>query len=118
MARERKNPRRRLSAYRCMWLMAMFDLPVDTKPRRKAYTQFRKALLKDGFLMLQFSVYARFLPSEEAAETHRRIVRSAIPDLGEVRLMCVTDRQYERMEVFFGKKPRPAEEPPPQIMLF
>ena len=65
-------PRRvNLSAYRCMWLIAMFDLPVETAENRRDYVRFARPL-KDGFMMLQFSVYARFIPSEEAAEAHRR----------------------------------------------
>ena len=106
------------SAYRSMWLIAMFDLPVETPANRRDYTRFRKSLLKDGFMMLQFSVYARYLPSEEAADAHRRTVRSVIPPLGQVRLITVTDHQFGKMEVFYGKKPREPEEPPPQIMLF
>ena len=106
------------SAYRAMWLLAMFDLPVETPTNRRNYTRFRKALLKDGFMMLQFSVYARYIPSEEAAETHRHTIRSVIPPLGQVRLVAMTDHQFGRMEVFYGKKPKEPEEPPPQIMLF
>lgn len=107
-----------LSAYRAMWLLAMFDLPVETKENRKDYTRFRKTLLKDGFMMLQFSVYARYIPSEEAAEAHRRTVRCAVPPLGQVRLVALTDHQFAKMEVFYGRKPREPEEPPAQILLF
>lgn len=107
-----------LSAYRSVWLMAMFDLPVETPDNKRDYVRFRKALLKDGFMMLQFSVYARYIPSEEAAEAHRRTIRSAIPPLGQVRLMAVTDLQFGKMEVFYGKKPREPEEAPEQILLF
>lgn len=107
-----------LSAYRAMWLVAMFDLPVETKDNRRDYARFRKTLSKDGFMMLQFSVYARYIPSEEAAEAHRRTVKSAIPPLGEVRLVALTDHQFAKMEVFHGRKPREPEEPPKQIMLF
>ncbi len=107
-----------LSAYRCMWLLAMFDLPVETAENKRDYVRFRRALLKDGFMMLQFSVYARFIPSEEAAEAHRRTIRQVIPPLGEVRLIAVTDHQFGRMEVFYGKKPREPEEIPEQILLF
>src|SRR5579872_1016317 len=99
-----------LSAFRPMWLMAMFDLPVEEKEDRRNYARFRKALLKDGFMMLQYSVYARYIPSEEAAEAHRRIVRIAVPPLGQVRLIAVTDHQFEKMEVFYGRKPRKLEE--------
>lgn len=106
------------SAYRTMWLMAMFDLPVDTGELRREATRFRKELLKDGFMMLQFSVYARYIPSEEAAEAHRKRIRRAIPPEGQVRLMAVTDHQFGRMEVYYGRKSQPAEAPPNQLLLF
>jgi CRISPR-associated protein Cas2 len=101
-----------------MWLIAMFDLPVETAENRRNYTRFRTALLKDGFMMLQFSVYARFVASEEAAEAHRIRVKSCIPSLGQVRLLAITDHQFAKMEVFYGKKPRTPEEIPEQILLF
>lgn len=107
-----------LSAFRPMWLMAMFDLPVEDKIDRRNYARFRKALLKDGFMMLQYSVYARYLPSEEAAEAHRRTVRVAVPPLGQVRIIAVTDHQFGKMEVFYGRKPRAPEEPQSQMLLF
>jgi CRISPR-associated protein Cas2 len=101
-----------------MWLIAMYDLPIETMDNRRDYTRFRKALLKDGFMMLQLSVYARFIPSEEAAEAHRRTIKSCIPPLGQVRLLAITDIQFAKMEVFFGKKPRSPEDIPEQILLF
>ncbi len=107
-----------LSEYRAMWLFAMFDLPVDTREARRQYTRFRKALLADGFSMLQFSVYARYCPSEEASRVHYNRVRIALPPEGQVRLLFVTDRQFGKMEVYYGKKRKPVEDPPPQMMLF
>src|SRR5690606_12564209 len=56
-----------ISGYRCMWVVTMFDLPVDTKAARRAYAQFRKKLLRDGFTQMQFSVYIRHCASEENA---------------------------------------------------
>lgn len=107
-----------LSAYRAMWMVAMFDLPVETKENRRHYVRFRNALLKDGFMMLQYSVYARYIPSEEAAEVHRRTVKLVIPPLGQVRLVALTDHQFGKMEVFFGRKPREPEKAPEQFLLF
>jgi CRISPR-associated protein Cas2 len=101
-----------------MWLVAMFDLPVDTKRARKAYTQFRKTLLKRGFTMLQYSVYARYCPSEQASDTHRKHVERALPDNGQVRVMAITDQQFAKMQVFFGKNRLPAEGVPDQLLLF
>ncbi|MGQ9652288.1 MAG: CRISPR-associated endonuclease Cas2 [Phycisphaerae bacterium] len=107
-----------LSGYRPMWLFAMFDLPVTTPTARRQYAQFRNALLKEGFSMLQFSVYARYCPSEEATEVYRRHIRAVLPPEGQVRLLSVTDRQFGKMEVYFGKKRKATEDPPVQLMLF
>ena len=104
--------------YRIMWMFAMFDLPVETKAHRKAATQFRKNLLKLGFTMLQFSVYAKHLPSEDAALHLHHIVELAVPDEGQVRVLTVTDRQFGKMAVYFGKKRGEAEPAPEQIELF
>ena len=107
-----------ISAYRVMWLFAMFDLPVETRDHRREYAQFRKKLMKAGFTMLQYSVYAKHLPSEEASDSLRATVRAALPPHGQVRLMAVTDHQFGKMDVFYGRKRRAAEEPPLQITLF
>ena len=107
-----------LSGYRAMWLVAMFDLPVTTRDARRQYTQFRKALLREGFSMLQYSVYARYCVSEETTQRHRRRLRALLPSDGQVRIMSITDRQFEKMEVYFGKNRAPVENVPPQLLLF
>ncbi len=107
-----------LSAYKYMWLFAMFDLPVDTDQAKKEYTRFRKTLLDMGFWMMQYSVYARFFASEEATEVHRRKIRHALPPDGEVRLLSVTDRQFGKMENYIGKKRKGNEKAPEQLLLF
>ena len=55
----------RLNAYRIMWLFVFFDLPTNTKTERRHAVQFRKALEKDGFTMMQYSVYVRHCASKE-----------------------------------------------------
>lgn len=107
-----------LSEYRGVWIFAMFDLPVLSKEERRRATQFRKLLLTLGFEMMQFSVYARYFPREEAAETIRKRLRKGIPPAGQVRLMLVTDKQFGKMEIFYGKKRADAESPPDQLQLF
>ena len=107
-----------LSDYRFMWIVAMFDLPTDTKKARRAYTQFRKALLKDGFTMMQYSVYIRHCASRENVEVHVRRVERSLPDDGEVRILTVTETQFKRMRVFWGKRRKPPPPPPAQLELF
>jgi CRISPR-associated protein Cas2 len=101
-----------------MWLFVMFDLPMDTKAARKHYAQFRKKLLNDGFVKMQYSVYIRHCASEENADVHTGRIEGCVPPDGEVRLMRVTDKQYERMHIFWGKKRKPPERPAAQLELF
>jgi len=107
-----------LSGYKAVWLLTMFDLPVDTRNARKRYAEFRKTLLKQGFSMLQYSVYGRFCASEESAQTHRNRVRAALPPEGYVRLLMVTDHQFAKMESYVGKADREPEKGPLQLALF
>jgi CRISPR-associated protein Cas2 len=107
-----------LSGYRFMWLVVMFDLPVDTKRARKAYAQFRKELLRNGFARMQYSVYIRHCASLENTDVHTKRVEAMVPDDGEVRLLTVTDKQFERMQVFWGKRRKPPEPAPAQLELF
>jgi CRISPR-associated protein Cas2 len=96
----------------------MFDLPTDTKKARKDYTDFRKSLLQDGFTMLQYSVYVRHCASEENADVHYNRVKCFLPPDGEVRLVTITDKQFGRMETFWGKLRKPPERIPRQLELF
>lgn len=108
----------RLSSYRSMWLIAMFDLPTDTRDARRSYAHFRKVLLRDGFTQLQYSVYGRHCASEENTAVHFRRVERNLPPDGEVRLLAVTDRQFERMRIYWGKMRASTPAPPPQLSLF
>ena len=108
----------RLSDYRFMWIIAMFDLPTGTKQVRRAYTRFRKTLLKDGFAKMQYSVYVRNCASLENVDVHLRRVKAALPDDGEVRILTITEKQYQRMSVFWGKRRKPPEKPCAQLELF
>ena len=114
MPRQRRN----LSGFAGMWVFAMFDLPVGDKKARRAYTRFRKLLLSHGFSRLQFSVYARYYPSEDATTSHRLRIKEHLPARGQVRLLMVTDRQFGKMEIFFGKSKAKTEKPPEQLLLF
>lgn len=101
-----------------MWVLAMFDLPTDTKQARRRYTQFRRHLLEDGFTMMQYSVYIRHCASQENAQAHVRRVEREVPPDGEVRILTITDKQFERMRIFWGKQRKVPECPPQQLELF
>lgn len=94
----------RYSEYRVMWILVFFDLPTETQKDKKAYALFRKNLQKDGFTMFQFSIYIRHCASYENAEVHIKRVKSFLPEFGQVGIMCITDKQFEQIELFYGKK--------------
>lgn len=91
---------------RFVWLMVFFDLPTKTKPQRRRANRFREFLKKDGFMMLQLSVYARVCRGQDAVDKHVRRVRSSLPKEGSVRTLQVTDKQYGRMELMLGNAPK------------
>lgn len=108
----------RLNAYRIMWVIVFFDLPVVTKKDRKIYADFRKKLLKDGFAMFQYSIYLRHTPSMENAQVHIKRVKKILPEKGHVVMMTITDKQFGMIEIFYGKKPADPIEAPQQLELF
>lgn len=108
----------RFNAYRVTWVVVFFDLPTETKKDRKAYTMFRKHLLKCGFSMFQFSIYVRHSLSKEHAEKYKRSVRKQLPAKGHIVFATMTDKQFGEMEVFHGEN---KHIPPPtsrQLELF
>ena len=101
-----------------MWVIVMFDLPTKTNTQRKQYSGFRKNLLESGFFQMQYSVYARYVPSSEKADSVHKNVVKALPPNGEVRILRMTDNQYSRMEVFRKKSSSRIEKPPDQLSFF
>jgi CRISPR-associated protein Cas2 len=101
-----------------MWLIVLFDLPVDTRAARRAYSQFRKFLLRDGFLQLQYSVYGRVCASLDATDVHIQRVHNHLPPDGEVRMLWITDKQFERQRVFMGKQRKQPTKAPRQLEFF
>lgn len=101
-----------------MWVLVFFDLPTDTKKERKAAADFRKDLLKDGFIMFQFSIYMRHCPSAENAEVHIKRVKSLLPAYGQVGILSITDKQFGSMELFSERKSRETPTGNIQLELF
>lgn len=107
-----------LNKYRILWIFVYFDLPTTTKKERKAYSTFRKNLLRDGFAMIQYSIYVRHCSSRENAEVHKRRVKNFLPEKGEVIIFEITDAQFGRMEFFTGPKTKDRPDTPQQLELF
>lgn len=81
-----------------------FDLPVLTAAQRKRYAQFRKYLIKDGFLMMQQSVYSKLSINEAAAGRTIARLRKNRPPEGLVQVLKVTEKQYATMTFITGQE--------------
>ena len=86
-----------------MWILVFFDLPTDTKKDRKIYARFRKAILANGFKMLQYSMYIRHCSSRDKGEVYLRRIKRRLSDRGMVGIMSMTDKQFNLVEIFQGK---------------
>ena len=108
----------RFNEYRIMWILVFFDLPTETKKDRREAALFRKRLLKDGFTMFQFSIYVRHCASMENADVHTKRVKSYLPEYGQVGILCITDKQFGNIQLFYGVKRLATNAPGQQLELF
>ena len=83
--------------YDFMRLILFFDLPVVTKEQRKIYAQFRKFLIKNGYIMMQYSVYCKIFANREAAVKHVGVLGKNVPKSGQIRILLVTEKQYSKL---------------------
>ncbi|RMC51630.1 CRISPR-associated endonuclease Cas2 [Lactobacillus sp. ESL0228] len=83
--------------------MIMFDLPTETAQQRKEYRQFRKKLINEGFLMMQYSVYVRVCVTRQTAQFLEKRVKKLLPKGGIVQSLMVTEKQYNDMHFLVGK---------------
>ena len=87
-----------------MRVLVLFDLPVETAADRRAYTQFRKFLIRNGFIMMQESVYSKLAQNQLAANALISHIRKNSPDEGLIQILTVTEKQYSNMEMIIGSK--------------
>lgn len=93
-----------MKSYREMRLVVLFDLPVATKVERRKAQKFRDLLLKEGFIMMQFSCYSKFCRNDSEVSKYIRRIKTFNPNSGNVRLFSLTENQYEKMIILSGEK--------------
>ena len=86
-----------------MRVIVFFDLPTDTGADRKQYRQFRKFLIKKGFIMMQESVYCKLALNTTVADSIVQAVKANKPETGLVQLLVITEKQFSRIEFIVGK---------------
>lgn len=88
---------------RFMRILVFFDLPTETAQDKRNYRSFRKTLLKNGFIMLQESVYTRMLITPTAGQSVLNIIRRNKPPEGNVITLTITEKQFSKAEYLVGE---------------
>ena len=87
-----------------MRVLVMFDMPTCSKKERKDYAKFRQNLIKDGFMMLQYSVYMRICKGVASAHNYLDKVGLIVPPKGHIRALILTEKQFDNMRLLLGKR--------------
>lgn len=85
-----------------MRMIVFFDLPIETLLNRREYSRFRKFLIKNGFFMMQKSVYCKLALNQTAINAMLETIRKNKPPEGIVQVLVITEKQYSRMEYIVG----------------
>ena len=101
-----------------MWILVFYDLPTETKKDRQIAAKFRKNIMADGFTMFQFSIYVRHCASMDNAQVHIKRVQALLPDKGHVGILCITDKQFSDIKIFYCQKEKLPNAPYQQLELF
>lgn len=88
--------------YRFMRILLFFDLPVLTAVQRRNYRRFVKLLKKNGFAMMQESVYVKMCLNQSSADVAILTVKNNKPPEGNVFALIVTERQFSSIEFIVG----------------
>ena len=90
-------------SYRFMRMIIFFDLPTDTMEDRRNYRKFRNGLIKNGFIMMQESVYCKLLMNSSADQSVREAVKKLRPPKGTVQMLTITEKQFAKIEFLTGE---------------
>ncbi len=93
-----------------MRLLLFFDLPTETSKNRLDYTRFHNFLIKNGFIMMQKSVYSKLVINNVTSAAVKAKISKNLPPAGIIELLEVTENQFSRIEYLIGEKQSVIEE--------
>lgn len=86
-----------------MRIFVFFDLPMDSLEEKREYRKFRKALIKNGFIMMQDSVYCKLMTTPSVENSVKNMIQMNKPSKGVVQTLVVTEKQFVKMEYVVGE---------------
>lgn len=99
-------------------LVLLVDMPEDTRHERKAARLFQEWLFSSGYTLLQAGVYTRLANGQKQADVFAHRVRSNAPAAGTVRMLVLTERQFEASVLVSGASPTQEVEIGAQLDIF
>ena len=87
-----------------MRIIVFFDLPMETAKQRKVYSNFRKFLVNEGFIMMQKSVYTKLALNQSIVNSEREKIIRNKPKKGIVQMLTITEKQFSSIEYIVGEK--------------
>ena len=91
-------------SYRIMRLIIFFDLPMVASKDLAQYRIFRRFLIKNGFIMMQQSVYSRLVLNNGSSNLLKRHIANNLPKNGLVQMLEITEKQFAGIEYLVGKR--------------
>lgn len=86
-----------------MRILLLFDLPMVTSKELKSYRKFVKEIKKEGFYMLQESVYVKLAINQQVVNSVKNKINKYLPDNGNIMLLTITEKQFSSIEFLLGK---------------
>lgn len=86
-----------------MRTILFFDLPNVYANDRRNYNEFRKYLLREGFIMMQESVYSKIVLNSQQSKNLMIRIRKKAPKKGLIQVLTITEKQYSQIEYIIGK---------------
>lgn len=87
-----------------MRIILMFDLPSSETKEKKEYLKFHKEIIKNGYFMMQYSIYCKPIHFKTKIESEVKNLKKNIPNEGNIRMLVITEKQYDEMVILLGNK--------------
>lgn len=90
--------------YKPMRIIVMFDLPNTEKEENKSYRIFHDDLIRNGYIMMQFSIYVKCVNVTTKIDNEINKIRKYLPKEGNIRVLSITEKQYNSMKLILGNQ--------------
>ncbi len=86
-----------------MRILLFFDLPMNDYQDIRHYTKFRKKIIKEGFIMMQKSVYTKLCLNQTSVNLMKKKLLSIKPKKGLIQILVITEKQFASIDNLIGE---------------